>query len=333
MNCKGIHRGVLIVSNKDDDHTDTITQILKELNQPFFRFNTETFPFKTSLNLSLSGGLLRSLENQEGIDLSMIKSVWYRRPVPPIMYENKFSSGYIKFIQNESNAALWSLYTTLNAFWVNPPLLSSRLLERNKLYQLKKAMSVGLKVPDTIITNNPRDLYNFCKKKGGVIAVKLLKGDWFLKEDTQVPLFIYTQKINLSQISDHMHEISLSPIFAQEYIDKKIELRITIVGKKIFACAIHSQESEQTKIDWRNYDLEKVKHEAYNLPEEISNKLLIYVNDLNLQYGAIDMILTPQNEYVFLEINPSGQWKWIEDLTGMPISETLATILANPPEL
>jgi len=123
----------------------------------------------------------------------------------------------------------------------------------------------------------------------------------------------------------------LAPILAQEYIEKKLELRITIVGQKMFTCAIHSQDSEQTRIDWRRYDFRNVKHLPYQLPEKIKQKLHKLMKIWNLSFGAIDMILTPEGKYVFLEINPNGQWLWIEQLTEMPISRVIAELLANPP--
>lgn len=120
-------------------------------------------------------------------------------------------------------------------------------------------------------------------------------------------------------------------LLAQEYVDKDFELRITIVGEKIFTCAICSQEIEQTKIDWRNNNLENIKHGPYELPPDIKAKIFALMRRWHLSYGAIDMIVTPKGEYVFLEINPGGQWLWIEEMTGMPISQALAELLANPP--
>ena len=121
----------------------------------------------------------------------------------------------------------------------------------------------------------------------------------------------------------------MAPVMAQEYVPKKLELRVTIVGEKIFTCAIYSQGSEKTKIDWRHYDSEKVKHEIFKLPKEIEHKILLFMKEAGLKFGAIDMILTPKDEFVFLEVNPSGQFGWIEDLTGMPISKSIAELLIN----
>lgn len=97
------------------------------------------------------------------------------------------------------------------------------------------------------------------------------------------------------------------PVVFQEYIEKQVELRITIVGDRIFAAEIHSQE--------------------FHLPDEISEKLLRLMQELGLVFGCLDLILTPEGEYVFLEINPAGQWGWIEHFTKMPITEALTDML------
>jgi len=326
---------ILILTNKDDESVGSVVECFKNLKTRFYRFNTEIFPLGVAVNLQIENGILvgylSDRNNTVRVGLDEIRSVWYRRPVSFWTDDPKFSEGCAKFIKDEASAALWSLYTNLNVFWMNHPLVSQRLLEHNKLYQLKDAWVIGLKIPDTIITNNPDELLRFCRKCGGVIAVKLLKGGWFVKEESNVPLFIFTQMVSEVEIVERFNEIRLAPIFAQSYIEKKLELRVTVVGQKIFSCAIYSQNSEQTKVDWRHYDFENVKHAPYQLPREIELKILELMERWGLNYGAIDMILTPDDEYVFLEINPNGQWLWIEQLTGMPISQAIAELLTNPP--
>lgn len=237
----------------------------------------------------------------------------------------------MRFVQDESRAALYSLYTTLPCFWMNHPLISSRLLEHNKLYQLQVAQQLGLIVPETIITNDAAELLAFCEECGGSLAVKCIEGHAYREQQTRTPFGLFTSCVTLDELAAQEEGIGYAPVFAQRYIPKKIELRITVVGDRLFSCAIHSQDSERTKHDWRNYDFEKVRHEAYELPEEIERRLRALMRFWRLSFGALDMIVTPSGEYVFLEINPGGQWGWIEDLAGLPISGAIAETLAMPP--
>ena len=116
----------------------------------------------------------------------------------------------------------------------------------------------------------------------------------------------------------------------QEYIPKKTEFRVTIIGNKIHSAEIHSQQSSKTKYDWRNYDdFSKTPYIKSELPNEISTKLFKTMKKFNLNFGACDLIKTPEDEFVFLEINPNGRWWWIQELTGMNIASDIAKYLAS----
>ncbi|HEC33065.1 MAG TPA: hypothetical protein ENI63_02280 [Candidatus Kaiserbacteria bacterium] len=328
-------RKILILSNEEEGAVELVTKHLRTMGESFFRFNTDTFPQNKTLTTTLSNGkILGSLTNLNQdthnnvlIDSENIKSVWYRRPAPPKIRKG-VREDLREFCWNESRATLWSFYTTIDAFWVNPPLLAVKLLEDNKLYQLKGAQIIGLNVPQTIISNNFEDILSFSSNHK-YMAIKPLYTTVFRKKNKDL-LFLYTNRITQKEILDKKEELALCPIMLQEYINKKVELRITIVGNNIFACAIHSQDSNQTLHDWRRYSSSGVKHEQYELPNCIKLELLKLMNMFGLFYAAIDMIITPDEKYVFLEINPSGQWGWIEKLTGMKISQAIAKLLAQP---
>ena len=117
----------------------------------------------------------------------------------------------------------------------------------------------------------------------------------------------------------------------QQYIPKKTEFRVTIIGNNIHCAEIFSQKSPKTMHDWRNYDdFSKTPYVESELPEDISTKLLKSMKEFNLNFGAYDLIKTPDDEFVFLEVNPSGRWWWIQELTGMNIAKDIAEFLANP---
>ena len=119
--------------------------------------------------------------------------------------------------------------------------------------------------------------------------------------------------------------------FAQNYVEKEFELRVTIVDDEVFACRIDSQLQEENhgKIDWRQgYDY-GLRHSIFELPKEISEKCILFLRKMGLRFGCFDFILTPGGQYVFLECNPNGQWLWIEIETGMSISTAIAKSLIS----
>jgi len=320
---------IVIFTNSKEVNVPIVQKHLEELGEKYVIVDTEFLDkYQIDIKVSKKGKVEGSLKLEEEIDLKHIKSIWWRRPKD--LYDVLDTDHQIsRFVADEFMATLWSFATTFETYWMNPPLMARELLEHNKLHQIKIAQKVGLKVPETIITNNPKVLEEFVLSVGGKLAIKSVKSRLFTdkKNDTEG---IYTQCVDLKTVIENSESIKLAPVMAQKYIPKKLELRITVVGKNIFCCSIDSQSSKRTMHDWRRYDLQNVEHSEFILPKEIQSKLLKLMNLWSLKYGAIDMILTPDGEYYFLEINPSGQYQWIEGMTGMPISETIAKTLANP---
>ena len=120
--------------------------------------------------------------------------------------------------------------------------------------------------------------------------------------------------------------IEQAPCIFQEYLDKDFELRITVVGDQVFPVKINSQKNSKTKFDWRK-DQTHVEYELFVLPEELKTKLLRLHREFKIVYGAYDFIVDPKGTYYFLEVNPAGQWLWMEEVLGINISETIANAL------
>ena len=122
----------------------------------------------------------------------------------------------------------------------------------------------------------------------------------------------------------HVEDLRLCPLLVQPYVPKRLELRVTVVGHQVFAAAIDSQATNHTRLDWRRYDDAGTPITPFALPGEVANRCRALVQELGLRYGAIDLILTPDDRFVFLEINPNGQYLWIELATDLPISDAIA---------
>jgi glutathione synthase/RimK-type ligase-like ATP-grasp enzyme len=147
-------------------------------------------------------------------------------------------------------------------------------------------------------------------------------------EDPVVQGEIFTTPL-VGYAREDFEPVRHSPCLFQEYVPKAFELRVTVVRDRVFAAEIHSQALAATRHDWRRPELSDVPHRPHELPEAIAGRCVCLVARLGLQFGAIDMIYTPSGEYVFLEINPNGQYGWIEDRTGMRISQAIAEALVE----
>lgn len=111
-------------------------------------------------------------------------------------------------------------------------------------------------------------------------------------------------------------------------LPKKVELRITVVGDHVFPAAISYAHAERAAVDWRTA-YQDLRYGIHQLPQGIHYKCLALVHKLGLSFAAFDMIVTPDDRYVFLELNPNGQWQWIERATGFLINEMLVDLLVG----
>jgi len=195
-----------------------------------------------------------------------------------------------------------------------------------KAAQLGIAGALGFELPPTLFTNSPEEFLQFYRQHNGNIVSKLAGFSFF---DTVGATFTrYTEVVSPRDVS-YARSVQYCPVIFQAYVPKRVELRITVVGQQVFAAEIHSQATNHTRHDWRRYDLYQTPHAVHELPQEVAEMCVRLVEQLGLCYGAIDMVLTPDGRYVFLEINPNGQYLWIEGLTGLPISDAICDLLLS----
>lgn len=316
---------VLIITNKQDLTSDFIIKELKEREIEFYRFNTEELNITclVTLNIAEDKFILFDKVSKKSYDLKLFTSVYFRRPEIPTFDTKLLNNGEIQFIKSEIAYTLEGIYKVLrNAYWVSP-IFSIREAE-NKIFQLEIAKSIGFKIPDSIVTNSFSDSIEFYDKINGECIIKPIKSG--LIEDNDKPKMIFTNALTVRPSSKE--QIEFSPNFFQRQITKKCDVRVTVVGNITFATLIHSQNHSETKIDWRRGE-NPLKHTKTELPDFIKEKCVLMLKELNLRFGAIDLILDKKNEYIFLEINPNGQWAWIEKQTGHRISKEIVNLLEN----
>jgi glutathione synthase/RimK-type ligase-like ATP-grasp enzyme len=151
------------------------------------------------------------------------------------------------------------------------------------------------------------------------------------EDGKKLNIALYTRLLRTEEVLAGIDQVANCPFTLQDYIEKDFELRITVVGEKVFACRMDTQKSSKSKEDFRRYDLDNTPHTAFTLPLDIEDRCRLLTRRLGLYFGAIDMIVDPKGSYHFLELNPNGQWLWTEDLAGLPISFAVADLLINPP--
>lgn len=327
---------ILIISEISDLQVYWVTHFLNKWRIPHKLFCPSRFPQELSQQTYLSdrsSSELWILDDGSALNPGDVTSVWYRKPSIPQLSPDLGASEK-EYALNECRQALFGLYNCIsNAFWVSN--VHKIRIAANKPMQLGLAKSFGLKIPETLITNKPDEAKRFAARHpGGIIYKSLSDGILYTREGPwQEPFVqgeIYSSRLD-SLSDDQLLYVRTCPCLLQEYIEKTYEVRVTVVHDEVFSVAIHSQESVTSQIDWRKANMKHIRHSKHKLPRGISDKCVSLTSQLGLQFGAIDLIYTPHGDYVFLEINPNGQFGWLEETIGPCISEKIAAILANPP--
>jgi glutathione synthase/RimK-type ligase-like ATP-grasp enzyme len=196
-----------------------------------------------------------------------------------------------------------------------------------KPWQLQAATRHGLRCPRTMVTNDPRAARAFFEQCEGRVIYKTLSASVIVDEAGDGH-GVYTSAVHRRHLSAD-HAVRATSCLFQEHIGKELDLRVTIVGRSAISVAIHSQERASSMLDWRS-DQNGLRHSLHELPQDVRDRCLALVGDLNLRFAAVDMIVTPAGEYVFIEVNPNGQWAWLEDVTAVNIHDALADELCRP---
>ncbi len=333
-----VSKKVLVISNPNDEHTSHVVELINQLGGEALLFYPEQLGTELSLSLVHSSASNLVLDQPDINRISdwvfnEIYSVWYRRPRSMSTYlaQLGLAPEGVEFARNEWKSALESLYALMHEkLWVSHP---DRLLEASrKPLQLHIAREIELDTPRTLVTNEAQKAKEFYELCGGRVIVKAIGPGWVYSENGEKLHYVMTNRINSTDLEAE-NEMKVAPVTFQEEIPKAYEIRVNIVGQSVLPIKIDSQKSEVSKVDWRRYDVSNTPYTSYQLPSLVENQCLQLTHKLGLEFGAIDLIRTPDGKYVFLEINGNGQFLWAEELSGMKVSSALASLLAgkSPP--
>ncbi|MGY1632604.1 MvdC/MvdD family ATP grasp protein [Geodermatophilus sp. SYSU D01186] len=321
---------MLVITNDHDEHADAVIEELDRRAVPVFRFHPEEFTDAASISMEICNGRIDGeIRNaRQRVAFHDICAAWYRRsralfaPLPSL---NVLYGDVENFVRVQSSATLSGLYAGLQTLWVGQP---SKLRQAEvKAVQLAEAGKAGLTTPQTLISNDPERATAFIEALGGVdCALKpLIATRVDGEEGARLPLTTILPR------GHALDSVALSPSVFQPYIEKAYELRCVVMGEKIFTAKLDSQGCESTRMDWRAGALEEEEpdYEVFDLPERVQAGLHRLMRSFDINFASIDMIVTPAGEFVFLDLNPNGQWLWLEEELGLPLVAGMADLLTS----
>ncbi len=311
---------IVLISHTEDAHAVEVLGRLQQSGADVVLFDSCRFPRDISLTVSQpTPEQWRAAMVLDGRrrDLSEARVVWWRRPLPFKLHDEVADNEDRTFAYGECHAALAGLWSCLDAVWINDP--DRDLIAARKLFQLKVAAQLGMQTPRTCVTTDPEEATRF-------IAAEGARGTIYKSFSATEKAWRETRLLRPDEHAQ-LANVRFAPVIFQEYIAAVVDLRITVVGADIFAAEIHSQQTDYP-YDFR-MTMEAAEIRPHRLPESVEAQLRALMASFGLLYGAIDMRLTPDGDYVFLEINPAGQWLFIELRTSQPITEALCELMLN----
>ncbi|MCL6302938.1 ATP-grasp ribosomal peptide maturase [Streptomyces kronopolitis] len=311
---------ILVVAAREDWPTDRVVKTLTDRGQQVFRIDASDFPQEATLTGYMDNvhkgwtGSLRT--SHRSLDLHDVAACYFRAP-NPFRLSPDMSQPERAFAAAQARAGFGGILNALSCRWVNHPWAMSRA--EYKPVQLAAAQLVGLPIPRTLITNNPDEVRAFARRIAGPIICKPVASPVFIEANELKT--VYTKRLTEADLDD-LRGIETTAHLFQEWVDKAHEVRLTVVGERLFATEVHAT-SPKAHEDWRS-DYKSLKYTPTEVPSPLKYKVLGLMRDLNLSFGALDFIVSPHGEWTFLEINPCGQWDWIEHATGLPIADAIA---------
>lgn len=313
---------VLVLARDVDPSTDRLVEALSERGVPVFRTDLAAFPQSLTLDARLGSegwdGMLATPHRE--VRLSEIRSIWYRHPSHFELPEG-MSGPERRHAAAEARCGLAGVLSSLDVLWVNYPARESDAL---KPRQLHVAQRCGLRVPDSLVTNEAHVVREFARSVDGALANKTLAAA-LLVESGRLQI-AYTRRIEHTVLDDLAGVDTTLHLF-QPFLPKLFETRVTVVGKEVFGAAIYAG-SDAARIDFRS-DYDNLDYLRIDPPESVTAGMLAFMKTFGLSFGAFDFAVTPDEKWIMFECNPFGAYGWLEDALQLPITVALADLLTR----
>ena len=313
-----VPKRVLIVTISEDVHADLVASRIASEGQPAFRLDLDDFPAGYEVGFGFAGGRwggeLRNVESGEALRLRDVGAVWMRKRASYRYLSDGLGAHEKAHADAETDHMLLGLLRSLDCRWMSHP--DAVRGSHWKPEQLRRAARMGFAVPASLMTNVRAEVDRFSATAEHGIVFKVLSSMLdaavAVGPEEELARGVPTTLIG-PEHEEMLDSVAELPCFFQHYVPKRHELRVTVIGESVYAARIHSQDDPRTTTDWRDMSAE-IRYESETLAPEVERRCLDFVHSYGLTFGAIDLVVTPSGEHVFLENNPVGQFLFVEQL-------------------
>ena len=322
---------VLILSSTSDQSTFDVIKWLDYFEVPWVKLDSsiKLNLIRLDVNQGESSFVLET-STGERINTNELTGFWYRRSEFGLNYSAELlgleEDELAKNIQQHLHYELSYLTQELHQLLSKKSKISDlRFSEPGKLEMLEAAKQVGIAMPPTLLTTSKIEFLNFKEKHGKVVSKAIQRSARFdlMENERRIEFLCYTEEMSEEELPTYFF-----PTLFQKKLAKVFELRIFYLNENFYSMAIFSQEDQQTEVDFRNYNFEKPNRTVpFLLPIDLQKKLIQLMKNLHLKSGSIDMVLTEEGDYVFLEVNPVGQFGMVSSPCNYELSKLIAETL------
>jgi ATP-grasp ribosomal peptide maturase len=312
---------VLVLTEPGDATADLVVKELNHRGVRVFRVDTGDFPLSLRVSAWFDGAWRGEIHGADGsVDLGDIRAVYVRRPTR-FIFPPSMTDAEQRFAAREARRGIGGLLMSLPCSWVNHP--SREADAEYKPLQYTTAAACGLNVPRTVITNVPGDVAKHSAHLGSSVVYKTFASATIA--DGEKVKLIYTNPVTASDMANS--RVALTAHQFQQRVPKVRDVRATVVGKQVFAANILVDgDTPGRLLDWRA-DYNALLYEPVRLPDSVESSLLAMTERLGLSFAAADFVVTAEDQHYFIDLNPGGQWGWIQEATGLPIAAAIAAQL------
>ena len=326
---------LLVLARPDDLHADAVIDLTESAGIKCVRMDPETALVTSNSLTAYFDDASHSAQIQIGNELitaNDIGAIYCRNWNFPKAEEGAPIETHLQF--HEARTAMLGFFSLLkHKYWLNPPWIEDFV--DNKIFQASSARALGLRIPKTLVTNDPARARAFWRAMKGKIIIKQLSAVSLIddssssgpsKDSTQDIFGFYTSEVTADSL-EYFDEIRHAPCLLQEKIEKKVDVRVTVVGNKLFAHSIDSQKLSESRIDFRR-SLNLISQPIV-VPDLVSQNLKLMLQNWGIGFASCDFALTPEDEFVFFEANVTGNWLWLETADAHPILDSVVDELAQ----
>lgn len=311
---------IVVISHAQDRHAHAVMERLRARGVEPLLFDTSDFPDRAtvSVDYSTAAPTVTLVHRDLGtFELSSATSVWWRRPQVPSLAAITDPDAH-GFAHGEWHEALNGLYHLMPAAWMNDPIRDD--VASRKALQLVTARNLGFTIPRTLMTSDPDRARAFVAEIGvGRTIFKIFSATHKVWRETRL---VDARDLEM------LDSLRLAPAIFQEYVPARADLRVCIVGDRLFPMQIDTRGTSY-EADFR-LSLHEASTSRADLPRAVEERLVRLIQHYGLAYGAVDLRVREDGEIVFLEVNPAGEFLFLEANAGLPVTDAVADWLLEP---